>query len=74
MNNNYEVVVAVAVFHGRVPLQPGLAVLLPAACPQHTHPGCYHNKITGDTLHLSVILASLMLRDIFEDTTELRYT
>ena len=51
MNNNYEVVVAVAVSDGRVPLRPSLAVPLPTVCPQHTHPGC-------DTLHLIVILAS----------------
>ena len=60
-----------AVFHcGLVSLSPSL----PTACPpQHTHPGCYHNKITGDTLHLIVILASnvTMLRDIFVDITEL---
>ena len=57
----------------RVPLLHCLAVPLPAACHPYTHPGCYHNKITGDTLHLIVILASnvKMLRDIFVDPDDL---
>ena len=41
-----------AVFHcGLVSLSPSLQLVL-------STPGCYHNKITGDTLHLIVILAS----------------
>ena len=45
-----------AVFHcGLVSLSPSLQ---PVLLSTPTHPGCYHNKITGDTLHLIVILAS----------------